>query len=106
MKRTEVSLHDASGNIITGAKAQLAPNDAPERAVEMVEESSELMHAVSELPDRDRHVVQLRFGIDVPCHTQEEVAARLGVSRQRIQQIEQRALARLRLDEGLGDKNV
>jgi RNA polymerase primary sigma factor len=49
------------------------------------------------LPERERTVLQLRFGIRTErAHTLEETAERVGLSRERVRQIEQQALARLR----------
>ena len=55
--------------------------------------------ALAKLPDRDRHVLERRFGIGRRREeTLQEIAERLGVSRERVRQIEQRALERLRRD--------
>jgi RNA polymerase primary sigma factor len=49
------------------------------------------------LDDRERLVVQLRFGLDgVPAHTLAEIGAVLGLTRQRVGQIEARAMTKLR----------
>jgi RNA polymerase primary sigma factor len=49
------------------------------------------------LMPRDREVIELRFGIeDGQARTLEEVARRLGITRERVRQIETRALLRLR----------
>jgi RNA polymerase primary sigma factor len=47
------------------------------------------------LPDRDRRVVTARFAIDGPERTLRELGAELGISAERVRQIEQRALDRL-----------
>jgi RNA polymerase primary sigma factor len=54
---------------------------------------SELEH----LPERDRRILEKRFGIhtDQPL-TLDDVAKQEGVTRERIRQIEQKTLARLR----------
>jgi RNA polymerase primary sigma factor len=53
--------------------------------------------ALETLPDRERHVLERRFGIGGRRgETLQEIAGRLGVSRERVRQIEQRALERLR----------
>jgi DNA-directed RNA polymerase sigma subunit (sigma70/sigma32) len=41
-------------------------------------------------------VLQLRFGLAGGAYTLEEVAEQLGISRQRVRQLEQRALHKLR----------
>lgn len=49
------------------------------------------------LDDREKEVLQLRFGLDSGrTHTLEEVARRFGLTRERIRQIETRALRKLR----------
>ena len=53
--------------------------------------------ALASLLLRERQVVELRFGLyDGPGQTLEEVGARLGVTRERVRQIEKKALAKLR----------
>ncbi|WP_345381548.1 sigma-70 family RNA polymerase sigma factor [Pseudonocardia yuanmonensis] len=50
------------------------------------------------LPERDSQIIRLRFGfVDGRPHTLDEIGALLGVSRERIRQIENRAMAKLRL---------
>ena len=61
----------------------------------------ELVHAVSleldHLPDRDRRIIDKRFGISSgEPQTLDDVAKQEGVTRERIRQIEQKTLARLR----------
>jgi RNA polymerase sigma factor (sigma-70 family) len=48
------------------------------------------------LTDREREVVGARFGFDAPAEKLAEVGERLGVSAERVRQIEERALAKLR----------
>lgn len=55
---------------------------------------------VAQLPPRDRKIVQLRFGLDngIP-KTLAEVAGEFGISRERVRQIQERALKRIRQRE-------
>ena len=53
--------------------------------------------SLASLSDREREVLELRFGLaNSHGRTLQEIADRLGVTRERVRQIEQRALARLR----------
>jgi RNA polymerase sigma factor (sigma-70 family) len=56
----------------------------------------QLRALLSRLTEREREVVQARFGFDVPSEKLTEVGERLGVSAERVRQIEERALAKLR----------
>ena len=70
---------------------------AAERELDSHELSATLGSALALLDPRERKVLELRFGLQ--CHqerTLTEVAASAGVSRERIHQIEQAALSKLR----------
>jgi RNA polymerase primary sigma factor len=56
--------------------------------------------ALAELPERDRRVVELRFGLDGETRSLEAIARELGLSRERVRQIEEKALARLARELG------
>jgi RNA polymerase sigma factor (sigma-70 family) len=56
----------------------------------------QLRALLSRLTDREREVVRTRFGFDAPAEKLSEVGERLGVSAERVRQIEERALAKLR----------
>ena len=53
--------------------------------------------AVETLPEREREVVKLRFGLDgdPDPHSLEEIGRKLGLTRERVRQIETQALKRL-----------
>jgi RNA polymerase primary sigma factor len=70
---------------------------AAHRAVETQELSRRLSEALDLLEPRERRIIQMRFGLERgEERTLTEVAAVMGVSRERIRQIEQAALAKLR----------
>ena len=59
--------------------------------------SKELAEALSRLNPRMRHVLALRFGLDgEKPQTLEQVGAGLGITRERVRQLEARALRELR----------
>jgi RNA polymerase sigma factor (sigma-70 family) len=68
--------------------------------MERLEEQRVIMGALDFLPDNARRVIFLRFGLDgsVP-RTCQQVGQQLGISRQRVQQIESKALKRLQRNE-------
>ncbi len=71
----------------------LEPMDAAAR--EMLRES--VQNALAVLSDRERQVLELRFGlVDGKDHTLEEVGQYFNVTRERIRQIESKALRKLR----------
>jgi RNA polymerase primary sigma factor len=49
------------------------------------------------LPEREAHILRLRYGLeDGETHTLEEVGKQIGVTRERVRQLEAQALNRLR----------
>ena len=72
-----------------------AAEPAEEVQVSLTEQA--VRNAVETLPDREREVVKLRFGMDGDPHPQslEEIGRRLGLTRERVRQIEGTALERL-----------
>jgi RNA polymerase primary sigma factor len=67
------------------------------RLMGLLQERAELAGVLEDLPDNERTVVRLRFGLDgVKPMTLEEIGRRLGVTRERVRQIEAAALKRLR----------
>ena len=71
----------------------LEPMDAAAR--EMLRE--QVQHALGALSERERQVLELRFGlVDGKDHTLEEVSRYFNVTRERIRQIEAKALRKLR----------
>lgn len=59
--------------------------------------SRHLETVLTELPDREQAIIRLRFGLDEDqVETLEEIGVRYGVSRERIRQLEAKALTRLR----------
>ena len=80
------------GDFIEDADA-LEPMDAAAR--EMLRE--QVQHALRALSERERQVLELRFGlVDGRDHTLEEVSLYFDVTRERIRQIEAKALRKLR----------
>jgi RNA polymerase primary sigma factor len=70
----------------------------PEEKTAHLLRAKELANALSHLNPRMRHVLALRFGLDgEKPQTLEEVGAGLGITRERVRQLESRALRELRI---------
>jgi len=90
---------DASlGDLVAG---EAAPTD--EEVLVSLEEET-LHRALAELPDREREVLKLRYGLDGAegPTSLEEIGRRLGLTRERVRQIEGRALERLAMHREVG----
>ena len=71
--------------------------DRPEARSVAGDLSRHLETVLTELPDREQAIIRLRFGLDDDqVETLEEIGVRYGVSRERIRQLEAKALTRLR----------
>jgi RNA polymerase primary sigma factor len=72
-------------------------SEAPDVPVLASERSRQARAALAALRPRDRQILELRFGIGTAReHTLQEIANRLGISRERARQLEHAALTRLR----------
>jgi RNA polymerase primary sigma factor len=71
--------------------------DVPLRLATQRMLQEEIVHALDALPERERQVLRLRYGLeDGRRHTLEEVGLTFGITRERTRQIEAEALRRLR----------
>ncbi len=70
----------------------------PDECTAVRQRSKEIARALSHLNPRMRRVLALRFGLDgEPPQTLEEVGVGLGITRERVRQLESRALRELRI---------
>ena len=76
----------------------LVNDDAPMADRQLVVESlrAEIRNALQMLNDRERKVITAFFGIDQPEMTLEEIGAKYGLTRERVRQIKEKAIRRLR----------
>ena len=74
---------------------------SPERAAEFIADQSALRGMLDELNERDRGVLEMRYGMggEQPA-TLEDVGKAFGITRERVRQIEAKAMARLRSQIG------
>jgi len=89
---------DASlGDLVAGQEAP------PEEELEISLRQDALRRAVAELPDRERDVLKMRFGLngDPDPQSLEAIGKTLGLTRERVRQIETEALRRLAVSREL-----
>lgn len=67
----------------------------PHELVDLQDLRGALYKSMVDLTDREREIIILRFGIGGQSYTLEEVGAKFGVTRERIRQIEAKALMKL-----------
>ncbi len=102
MAQQPISLEKPIGEEEDSSLGDFVPDDTAESPFDTTSVSlrrSDIDLALSSLPDRERRVIELRFGLcgTQPC-TLEEVGQAFGVTRERIRQIENNTLKKL---EGL-----
>jgi RNA polymerase primary sigma factor len=85
------------GELVAGDEAP------PEEELEVSLRQEALRRAVAELPDRERDVLKLRFGLngDPDPKSLEQIGKTLGLTRERVRQIENDALQRLAVSREL-----
>jgi RNA polymerase primary sigma factor len=79
------------GDIVAQASSDVAEE------VQVALDETALHRAVADLPEREQEVIKLRYGLDEETepHSLEEIGRRLGITRERVRQIETQALSRL-----------
>ena len=73
-------------------------DDAPlaDRSLVMESLRDEITRALSTLNERERNIIECFFGIGQPEMTLEEIGERFGLTRERVRQIKEKAIRRLR----------
>ena len=73
-------------------------NDAPMADLTLVEESlrSEIQNALNVLNERERNVIEASYGINRQELTLEEIGTKFGLTRERVRQIKEKAIRKLR----------
>ena len=103
-QKTEVSLDepintDWDGNELLLSDILGTESDTVVRPLEEDVEYQLLREALARLPERDRYIISLRFGLDGREEkTQKEVADLMGISQSYISRLEKRIMQRLRRD--------
>ena len=101
-QRSEVSIDeplnvDWDGNELLLSDILGSDDDGITFEIERLEERAAIRRAVSALDEREREIIELRYGMrGEPELTQKEVADKLGISQSYISRLEKRIIARLR----------
>jgi RNA polymerase primary sigma factor len=102
-----VSLNRPIGNDDDGELGDLFADenaDDPEERADELLRGRALRMALAELPELERRILELRYGIDGEPHSLEAIGAELGISRERIRRLEGDALETLAETLGEGDE--
>jgi RNA polymerase primary sigma factor len=103
--RAVTSLDKPLGDENAGTMSELVAHDAvtPEEEVQVSLQQDALHRAVAALPEREREVVTLRYGLSAETDPEslEAIGRRLGLTRERVRQIEATALERLAVNREL-----
>ena len=100
--RSEVSLDeplnvDWEGNVLLLSDVLGTEPDAVYKDVEQSAEREMLMESFSRLPERERRIVELRFGLDGKEEmTQKEIAEMMGISQSYISRLEKKIVSSLK----------
>jgi RNA polymerase primary sigma factor len=100
-----VSLNQGLGS---DSDSELGDLFADESSADPAEEAAEALRrqrvqrAVADLPERQRRIIELRFGFGGESASLETIGKELGLTRERVRQLETEALTRLQLE--LGDE--
>jgi RNA polymerase primary sigma factor len=92
------SLNQSIGSDDDGELGDLFSDPAALDPLEEADESVQrdaVRRAVSNLPERERQLIALRFGLDGEPHTLEQIGKELGIGRERVRQLERDALVKL-----------
>jgi RNA polymerase primary sigma factor len=80
-------------------KKELSPSDLTARKML----KTHIYELIEDLSDREKKILEMRFGLDNNItHTLEEVGKVFGVTRERIRQIEAKALSKLKVHDKIG----
>jgi len=96
--RAVASLDRPIGSENDTAMGDLIPSESDvAKEVEVSLQETALHEALADLPEREQEIVRLRYGLngDSDPKSLEEIGRRLGLTRERVRQIEARALQRL-----------
>ena len=102
----EEPVQGAEGDL--GAFGELLSDPLADDAYEQLLDHAEIEQVralLGSLTDRERMILRARYGLDGPEESLRDIGERTGVSRERVRQIEQRALGKLRAAATRGERD-
>jgi len=100
MTSTTSSLDAPLGEESEGQVSDMIEDESavsPDASIEHIMDKERVNNLMDVMSDREREILDMRFGLNnTPTQTLAEVAKKLGVSRERIRQIEESALKKLK----------
>lgn len=101
-RKSEVSFDeplnvDYDGNELLLSDIMGTEDDLVTKAFEKKENKRELLEAMKCLKERERQILQMRYGIEHEELTQKDIAQRLGISQSYISRLEKRIIAKLKV---------
>jgi RNA polymerase primary sigma factor len=98
----EASVGDDDEDSTLGDFIEDEKNIGPDKVASLKLLSDHVRNITEDLTPRERKILEMRFGLtDGVAHTLEEVGQEFGVTRERIRQIEAKALERIKKHEGM-----
>ena len=88
---------DYDGNELLLSDILGTDDDVVTKEFEKKENKRELLEAMSTLKERERQILQMRYGIQHEELTQKDIAKRLGISQSYISRLEKRIIAKLKV---------
>jgi RNA polymerase primary sigma factor len=93
-----VSLNQRIGSEGDGELGELFADESAEDPSELAADAvlrSSVRRALADLPERERAILELRFGVGGEPHALEAIGSKLGLTRERVRQLEAQGLRRL-----------
>ncbi|MFZ2154087.1 MAG: RNA polymerase sigma factor RpoD [Candidatus Moraniibacteriota bacterium] len=99
----ETSIGDSDDDSVLGDFIEDTETIMPDQTASRTLLKNHVTEILEELSPREQRILKIRFGLDDGVtHTLEEVGQEFGVTRERIRQIEAKALDKIRNQKGLG----
>jgi RNA polymerase primary sigma factor len=88
---------DSTGKDLTLLDLVPCPRSSPEDALEVMSCLEHVQDMLSELPERDKQIIEMRYGLNGETEkTYVEIGETMAVSRERVRQVELKALKKMR----------